>query len=660
MSLVTLNNLSHSFSGKGLFEGLSFQLEPGDHVGVIGPNGSGKTTLFKIIGGELSPDGGEVRISRGVRLGYLTQDIHETLTGPLLPSIVDSVPGRSGLKVEKNRIEKQLSHESTPPSSKDDRVSRLSAIHQALSDLEQNYPPHEAERILLGLGFAEEDFNCSAETLSGGWKMRAALASLLYQNPDLLLLDEPTNHLDLPSVRWLEKFLQEYKGAILLICHDRFFMNRQVGRILSFEPEGVRTYHGNFDFYLKARDEEKKTLDSKARNQEQKVKEAKKFIQRFQYKASKARQAQSKIKVLEKMALIRTHKKVRTIRFKFPQVPRSGRDVLRLEGISKGFSEKALYENLHLSITRGERVAIVGPNGAGKTTLLRLVGNEIPPDDGNIYLGHGVHMSYYAQHHSEMLNPEMTILEEVYQAVPHETIGFVRSLCGTFLFSGSDVEKKVGILSGGERARVALAKILAAPGNFLVMDEPTNHLDLFSSEILIDALEEFGGTLLFVSHNQSFVTQLATRIWDIQDGSLFDYPGTLSEYEDHLARAEAAGLLSSSPAPSPGEEDTLPKRADKKAMRREKAEERRRIQETLKPMEKKVHDIEKRLDLLEETKKELEQRLTDPETFRDKETSLPLLNEYGNVKRKVDELFARWEHQQDKLNSARRTLGLEE
>jgi ATP-binding cassette subfamily F protein 3 len=660
MSLVTLINLSHSFSGKGLFKELSFRLEPGDRVGVIGPNGAGKTTLFKIIGGELSPDGGEVRINRDVRLGYLTQDVHETLTGPLLPSVVDCIPGRSDLKTEKNRIEMQLSQKDSPSSGKDDRVNRLSAVHQALIDLDQHYPPHEAERILGGLGFVEKDFNHPAETLSGGWKMRAALATLLYQNPDLLLLDEPTNHLDLPSVRWLEKYLQEFRGAILLVCHDRFFMNRHVDRILSFEPEGIRTYQGNFDFYLKAREEEKKALESRARNQAQRVKEAKKFIQRFQYKASKARQAQSKIKVLKKMALVKTHKTVKNIHFSFPQVPRSGRDVLRLEGVSKAFGDNALYESVHLIITRGEQVAIVGPNGAGKTTLLRLIGNELPPDEGGIKLGHAVRMSYYAQHHSEMLNPEMTILEAVYQAVPHETIGFVRSLCGTFLFSGTDVEKKVGILSGGERARVALAKILASPGNFLVMDEPTNHLDLLSSEILIDALKEFTGTLLFVSHNQSFVSQLATRIWDINEGNLFDYPGTLSEYEDHLARAEGEGVPSTSPPLPRDEKDKPTKHIDKKMMRKQKAEERRRIQETLKPIEKKVHDIENRLHRMEAKKKELEVRLADPETFRDKKTSLPLLNEYGDVKRKVDELFARWEYQQDQLSSARKTLGMEE
>ena len=326
----------------------------------------------------------------------------------------------------------------------------------------------------MGLGFQRDDSGKPVSSLSGGWKMRAALAGLLYQDPDLLLLDEPTNHLDLPSVRWLEGFLAGYRGAMILICHDKDFLNRQI-RAHHQPPAG-----GGEDLQRQLRllregqgGRERHTLEARARNQEMKVKEALRFVERFRAKASKARQAQSKIKLLEKIALIETHRKEKTLRFSFPKVSRSGRDVLTLQGISKSFGDNTLYRNLHLRVVRGDRVAMVGPNGAGKTTLLRMIAGELAPDEGEILPGHGVTMSYYAQHHSEMLDPRKTILEEVYQVVPHESVSFVRGVCGAFLFSGKDVDKAVGVLSGGERARVSLARILVKPGNFMVMDEPT-------------------------------------------------------------------------------------------------------------------------------------------------------------------------------------------
>ncbi|MCK5724912.1 MAG: ABC-F family ATP-binding cassette domain-containing protein, partial [Gammaproteobacteria bacterium] len=336
--------------------------------------------------------------------------------------------------------------------------------------------------------------------------------------PDLLLLDEPTNNLDIPSIRWLEQFLVDFKGAMILVSHDRDFLNRQIHRIVNFEPEGMIFYSGNYDFYLKAREERRKSLEATARKQEQKIKEAQKFIERFRAKASKARQAQSKIKLAKKIRLVETHRKEKTVRFSFPDVSRSGRDVLSIKGVSKGFDEKTLYERLTRTVLKGERIAVIGPNGCGKTTLLRMVAGEIKPDEGTIGLGHGVRMGYFAQHHSEMLDSQKTVIQEVYQVVPHATIGFVRGACSAFLFSGNDVDKTIAILSGGERARVALAKLLVKPGNFMVMDEPTNHLDISSSETLIDALKDYNGTLLFVSHNQSFINRLATKIWDIREG----------------------------------------------------------------------------------------------------------------------------------------------
>lgn len=654
MSFVTVINLSLAFLGKEIFRGIGFQVGPGDRIGIVGPNGSGKTTLLKLLSGKIQPDSGEIRISNGIRTGYLTQDVCELLSGPLLQSILDSIPNRLQLRTEIARTEQALERNASGHE-QGKLAARLAEAHDEMNDLDTAFPFHKAEKILAGLGFKPDDFGVPVSSLSGGWKMRAALGSLLYQNPELLLLDEPTNHLDIGSVRWLEAFLRDYKGAMLLVCHDRDFLNRQIGRVISLEPEGMRLYGGNYDFYLKAREEERRTLVARAQNQEQKRKEAEKFIERFRYKATKARQAQSKIKLLSKMELVKTQKRQKAIRFSFPQVPRSGKEVVGIQGISKGFGGKALYEDIHLRVMRGERVAIIGPNGAGKTTLLRMVAGEIEPDRGGIKLGHGVTMSYYAQHHTEMLNPGNTIIEEVYQAVPHETIGFVRGVCGAFLFSGKDVDKSIGLLSGGEKARVSLARILVQPGNLLVMDEPTNHLDIVSSEILIDALSEFNGTLLFVSHNQAFINRLATRIWDIVDGDVTEYPGTLDEYYDHQSRLDEAVTTDDPKRPE------KPRKSSKsrKMQRKKRAERRRLISDTLKPIQDKLLRLEKRIAELEKKEKELGHILADPDIFKDETRSLPLLNEYAAVKAKLDELMGRWEHHQGELGATRKEFETE-
>ncbi len=659
MGIVNVFDLSLSFTGKTVFQDIGFQLEPGERVGLVGPNGSGKTTLLRLLVGEASPDKGEVRIAKETRIGYLQQDIHEAVSETIHRSMLDAIPQRARLRDEIRLGEQELK---AAPSEK--VQFHLAALHQEMADLDFRFPPHRAEKILFGLGFGSDDLDKPVGALSGGWIMRLALGRILYQNPDLLLLDEPTNHLDLPTVRWLEGFLQEYRGALILICHDREFLNRQIKRVLSLEPEGLRAYNGNYDSYLKAREEEKRSLEANARNQELKVKEAQKFIVRFRAKASKARQVQSKIKLVEKEELVKTHQKVKKIRFSFPPAKRSGRLVLALEGVSKAYGATHLYRDLNLTVLRGERVAVIGPNGAGKTTLLRMVAGEEAPDRGRIVKGHEVDLSYYAQHQSEMLDPTRTIIEEVYHVVPHESVGFVRNVCGAFLFSGEEVDKQVGVLSGGERARVSLAKMLVKPGNLLVMDEPTNHLDIISSEVLIEALARFDGTLLFVSHNQSFIRRLATKIWDIGHQGIAEYPGTLDEYDDHLAKAlvgakgsPATGIREGGDWTKTTQEDLLKNR---KLKRRQKAENRLRVGATLKPLQKDLLHLEHRIDDFEKKARCLEKTLADPDFFKDKEKSLPALNQYGEVRKKLDELILRWEHKQEELNATKKELGVQE
>jgi ATP-binding cassette subfamily F protein 3 len=659
MSLITVVKASLSFSGKQIFNEIGFQVEPRGRIGLVGPNGSGKTTLLRLIMGEIFPDSGEVIVTKGIRIGYLPQDVQETLSGSLLQSVIESIPGRTELKNKLSRANISLK-EASCKHDQTRAAEKLGQIHQKINRLDMEYPRHAAEKILLGLGFMISDFDRLVSSLSGGWKMRAALASLLYQRPDLLLLDEPTNHLDIPSVHWLEQFLQNFGGAMILVSHDRDFLNRQINRIIGFGPEEMRSYNGDYDFYLKAREEERRTLEANARKQELRVKGAEKFIERFRAKASKARQAQSKIKVLKKMELIKTHRKERVTHFSFPNVPRSGSVVVSIKGVSKGFGERPLYKDINLNVIRGGRTAIIGPNGCGKTTLLRMVAGEIEPDEGKISLGHAVCISYFAQHHSDMLCHQKTVIEEVHQVVPDESIGFVRGVCGAFLFSGQDVDKTTGVLSGGERARVSLAKLLVKPGNLMVMDEPTNHLDISSSEALIDALSEYNGTLLFVSHNQSFVNRLATKIWDIEGGEIIEYPGNLDEYFYHIARAKEESANGYSPgishAKEVGKNASVKKGQDRKKEKKSKAEKRQRIYDTLKPILAEVDRLEGRIAELEVKQKKLEILLAEPDMFSGSNGAVTLIGEYKGLGKKLDELLLKWEQTQDKLETTRREL----
>jgi len=661
MSLVSAINLGLAYSKKTIFRSLNLQVEPGDRIGLVGPNGSGKTSLLRIISGEISSDEGEVWIKSGCSVGFLPQDAGEKISGTILQCVLDSIPSRVLMRAEIEETERRL--KVCPGENEQERLAaRLAELHNDMGILERDYPGHGAEKILEGLGFKAKDFGSPVSSLSGGWKIRIALAGILYQNPDLLMLDEPTNHLDMPSVHWLEQFLADFQGAVILVCHDREFLNHQIKRVISFETEGVRSYSGNYDQYMEAREEEIRSLEARARNQEIQVKEAKKFIERFRSKATKARQAQSKIKLLKKIELVETHRKAKTIRFSFPEVTPSGRVVLSIQGLSKSFGDKELYNNINLSILRGEKIAVLGPNGYGKTTLLRIASGEIRGSQGSVSLGHNVDMSYYAQHHSEMLDPNKTVLEEVYQVVPNESVSFVRGICGAFLFSGDDVDKPVKVLSGGEKARVCLAKMLIKPGNFILMDEPTNHLDLMSSEILIDALYEFTGTLLFVSHNQSFINRLATKIWDISEGKILEYPGSLKEYYLHLAGMEADQGV-------PVTQEETGKRIEnagqiseakdnKKAIRKEKAEKRNFIRSRLRPFEEKVSYLENRISELETREKEIGVMLSDPLVYHDKSRSVSLLDEYRHVKEELEENIIKWEDSHNKLETIRLELGL--
>ncbi len=663
MSLVTASGLSLAHGPKVLFAGAAFSVGPHDRVGLVGANGTGKSSLLRILAGELAPDAGALAWRRGARAGYLPQDMAALPEGPVLEAVLASVPGRAAVEARLAATEAAL-HAAPEGPDQLELAQALADVHAELDHLEERYGRHRAERILSGLGFAQADLRRDTAALSGGWRMRVALAGLLLQDPDLLLLDEPTNHLDVPTLTWFDAFLRGSTRALLLISHDREFLDRQIDRILALEPEGIRAYTGDYGDYRRQRAEEEERLDAAARRQEARRAELQLFIDRFGAKATKARQAQSRQKMLDRMEAVEVREQRATLSFRFAPAPRSGREAVRLEGVSKSFEGRAVYRDLSAQVLRGERVGIIGANGAGKTTLLRLVSGELAPDRGAVRLGHAVIPGHYAQHHLERrddgpgaatLDPRRTVLETLWDVVPDQGEAFVRGVAGGFLFSGDDVLKPLGVLSGGERARVALARVLLRRSNLLLLDEPTNHLDLASSEALIEALRGYDGTLIFVSHNRSFVNGLATRIWEVRDGAVVASPGNLDDWLHHRAleqersrdQAGGAGDPRSSVASQPAARDE-PSARDR---RRLEAEARNARHARERPVRDAIARVEARIAELEALQRASEAALADPALYQDFARARPHVEALAAARTELEGLYAEWESRQRELEA---------
>ena len=673
MSIVVFENVSLGFGKKTIVEGLNLRIGREDRIGLIGPNGSGKSTLLRMLAGEQGSDRGQVRFARGVRVGYLSQDITIASGKTLAQFIVGSVPGRSELERQLAEAEREMAEaeQGGDEEALMTAAERLADAHTRVGHFETQYTEHEAMRILAGLGFAPNDPQRDLGEFSGGWKMRAVLASLLFQQPDLLLLDEPTNHLDMPSVAWFAAYLQRYRRAFVLVSHDREFLNEQIDRVVSFEPEGIRQHGGDYEAYKRQRAEEEVVLENKAKNVAREREKAEQFIERFRAQANKAAAVQSRIKALEKMEEVRLFERRRVMHFDFPPCDRTGNESLRIEGLRKAFGARVVLDGVDLSVRRGEKIGIIGVNGAGKTTLLRTIAGELTADGGAIVFGNKVKVGYYAQHHADALRGDRTIFEEVAAEDPSAGQTRVRTILGAFLFSGDDVDKPIRVLSGGERARVALAKLMIKPGNLLLMDEPTNHLDLESSESLAESLKTYDGTLLFVSHNRSFVRALATRIWDVEGGKVETYPGTLDEYldssrrrrdgEPEPARAPERALQGrpAATAPKARNEGTgtngkpqkagpEPAHRGKEARRRE-AELRAERNKIAGPLRKRVAAMEAEIAALEAEQRRRSALLADPATYADSARRNELLGGYQKDAAALEELTARWEVAQAEL-----------
>ncbi|MBC7692558.1 MAG: ABC-F family ATP-binding cassette domain-containing protein [Methylotenera sp.] len=540
--MLHLINISKQYGSKTLFENAEAHLNHRSRVALIGPNGAGKSTLIKIILGQESADSGNVTRVKHLVIGHLAQEVPRFEGRTILEEVMRLDGRREGLLKARIELEEKLSHmsETTTDAAEKEQQQDLERYGRVLEELEQldEYRLEaKAKEILTGMGFAPKDFDRSLKEFSGGWLMRVALSRVLLMDPDLLLLDEPTNHLDLESILWLEEFLKSYRGAMLLVSHDTAFLNRMVTEVLEIDQKKVFSYRGNLDSYAVQKSERLTVLRAQHAGQQAKIAELQSFVDRFGAKATKARQAQSRVKQIEKMDLIELPEERSNVRFRFPPAIQSGKEVLTLKNASVRFGEKTIFKDLSWVIPRGARVAIVGVNGAGKTTLLKLLGHRIEAAAGEVKEGHNVKLGYYAQMQAETLDSQKTIIQELEQTAPEMGIAQVRAIAGAFLFSGDTVEKKCGVLSGGEKARVALAKLLLAPSNFLLLDEPTNHLDVESRGVLLDALRGYEGTLCLVSHDREFISPLVDSVLEIQPtpGGSRVIP-LLGGYEDYLQK----------------------------------------------------------------------------------------------------------------------------
>jgi ATPase subunit of ABC transporter with duplicated ATPase domains len=543
--MISFSRVSKQYGKQILFVDASFQLNPGEKVGLVGPNGSGKTTLFRMITGEEVPDEGDVSVPKKLTIGYFRQDVEE-MSGR---SVIDEAILGSGRVGDLHHELESLNHAMSDPARADemDRIlARFGEVQEEYDHLGGYALEAQAREVLAGLGFETDQIDGDVGALSGGWKMRVAMARVLLGRPDVLLMDEPTNHLDIESIIWLESFLKSLPGALLMTSHDREFMNRIVTKIAEIDSGEITMYSGNYDFYERERAIREANREAAYARQQAMLAKEQRFIERFAAHAAKAAQVQSRVKALEKIEKIELPKKRKVVKFDFRVPPRSGEQVLVLENVRKAYGRRIVHDGINLIVRRGERWCVMGKNGAGKSTLLKMVAGQIAPDSGVVKLGASLQMGYFAQQSLDLLDPNLTIEEQLRKDFPEESIGALRNLAGAFQFSGEDIDKKIRALSGGEKTRLVLARMLLNPPNLLVLDEPTNHLDLATKEMLLDSLKDFDGTMLFVSHDRAFLRGLSNRVLELggesgREAQPHAYPGSYVEYVQRTGH-EAPGV----------------------------------------------------------------------------------------------------------------------
>jgi ATP-binding cassette, subfamily F, member 3 len=640
--MLSVTGLSKSYNDRVLFSGVSFSVGISDRIALIGRNGTGKTTLFEIIAGNIMPDSGTVSVRRGTTIGYLRQDIQASGQNTLLKYVSSASDAINNLRHKVLLLHEDIAEEKDEETLKGmlKELGELQGLFESTGGYDSE---HEAKIILSGLGFTESDFERGLAEFSGGWQTRIELARLLFLNPDILLLDEPTNHLDLETQRWFEGYLKRYHGAVLFTSHDRAFLNNIVRKIIAIEDEGIIFYHGDYDSYVLARQNDLEILQATARRQELNISRETRFIERFRSKATKASQVQSRIKKLEKIERVIVPRSTKKIHFTFPEPPRSGKTVIELKNVSKSYGDHIIYKNLDMVLERGDRAAIIGINGAGKTTLLRILAGVLPFEDGERTLGHNVTTAYFAQQYIESLNPGNTVLEELQSVAPEETEQYLRGLLGAFLFSGDDVTKRISVLSGGEKTRIAIARMLTRPANFILLDEPTNHLDIPSREILTDALDDYKGTICFITHDRTLIREIANKIIEVKDGKVTVFPGN---YDDYLwkteVNVETFVSLKTRPEPPADRISITEKKRQRKILEGQLRNDHYR---TISPVKKRIEEIEQEASSAAQRIKEIEALLSDPEHYKDSQNVVAVNREYLALQDRIKELTHDWDSQ---------------
>jgi ATP-binding cassette subfamily F protein 3 len=643
--MLTLSGITKAYGGRTLFSDVTLQLNREDRIGLVGPNGAGKSTLFSIILGEEAADDGEIITERNVNIGYLPQE--SSPAGD--ETVIEIATAISPEFVKLRRVIKAWEHDHPIEAEHPEDIH--DNIHDRYNELNGYQVEARAKQILAGLSFREKDFDRPAREMSGGWVMRAHLARLLTQQPDLLMLDEPTNHLDLEALLWFQEYLQGYPGAILVISHDREFLNALISHTVEIRMSKLIRYRGNYDSYLDQREANEAQLLAAYKNQQREIAALQEFADRFRAKASKASQAQSKLKQIERMEKIEAPTSDdKKVSFRFPQPQRSGQRVIRLKNIHFAYGTNVVYRGIDFEAERGQRIVLVGPNGAGKSTLLKLLAANVMPGQGERELGHNVKAGYYSQYRVDQLDVSRTVLEEALDTPNQVTEQFVRTLLGSFLFRGDDVFKKISVLSGGEKSRLALVKLLLDPPNLLLMDEPTTHLDMNSIDALLYALDQFEGTLIFISHDVYFIRALANKVVHVNSGVLTHYAGDYQYYLDKTKSVSARAALTAGAKAGEPTKAAAPKPAmDRKEQKRLEAEARQARSNKLKGQRQIVHDLEKQIQTLEKRQAEITAELEKPETYQNGGQAMQLNREFSHNADELAEITPKWEAAATKL-----------